>query len=73
MTKEELFGLRLKQLRKEKSWSQEVFGFHAQLNRSYIGAIERGEKNLTLKNIFKVAKALGVNPADLFDFSDLND
>ncbi|MFA7529673.1 MAG: helix-turn-helix transcriptional regulator, partial [Bacilli bacterium] len=43
----------------------------AGLHRTYIGQIERAEKNITLKNIAKIAKELDVNISELFDFSKL--
>lgn len=59
------FGQRLRQLRKEKNLSQEELSFRADLHRTYIGMIERAEKNITLINIEKIAKALGVEIKDL--------
>jgi len=60
------FGKRLRELRKQKGFSQEALADKASLHRTYIGAIERGEQNISLDNIGKVAKALGVQIADLF-------
>ena len=61
------FGLRVKQLRKEKNLSQEELSFRANLHRTYIGMIERAEKNITLINIEKIANALNVNVKELFN------
>lgn len=61
------FGQRVRQLRKEKNLSQEEFSFKADLHRTYIGMIERAEKNITLVNIEKIAKALNVDIRELFD------
>ena len=61
------FGLRVKQLRKEKNLSQEELSFRANLHRTYIGMIERAEKNITLINIEKIAIALNVNVKELFN------
>jgi len=61
------FGLRVRQLRKEKNLSQEELSFKADLHRTYIGMIERAEKNITLVNIEKIAKALNVDIKELFD------
>ncbi len=58
-------GLRLRQLREARGWSQEKLGFRATLHRNYIGGIERGERNVGVENIAKLAKALGVRPRDL--------
>jgi transcriptional regulator with XRE-family HTH domain len=66
-----LFGKRVRQLRMRKGLSQEELGYEAGLHRTYIGQIERAEKNITLKNIAKIAKELGVNISELFDFSKL--
>lgn len=59
------FGEKVRQLRKEKGISQEELSFRADLHRTYIGMIERAEKNITLVNIEKIAKALGVHPSEL--------
>lgn len=55
------FGERVRKLRKEKGISQEELSFRADLHRTYIGMIERGEKNITLINIEKIAKALEIS------------
>lgn len=60
------FGKRVASLRRMKGLSQEKLAELADLHRTYIGAIERGERNISLKNIFKIAKALKVNMQDLF-------
>ena len=61
------FGQRVREIRKEKNLSQEELSFKADLHRTYIGMIERAEKNITLINIEKIAKALNVNLKELFD------
>lgn len=58
------FGERVRQLRKEKRMSQEELADKANLHRTYIGMIERAEKNVTLINIEKIAKALEVSIQD---------
>lgn len=68
-----LFGKRVRQLREQKGISQEQLGFDAGLHRTYIGQIERAEKNISLKNIEKIAKRLDVNVSELMDFSKLDD
>lgn len=60
-----LFGDKVRELRKEKGLSQEELSFKADLHRTYIGMIERAEKNITLINIEKIAKALGVDIKEL--------
>ena len=60
------FGKRVRMLRKEKGFSQEELAHKAQLHRTYIGMIERAEKNITLINIEKIANALETKIAKLF-------
>lgn len=60
------FGERVRQLRKEQGYSQEAFADECELHRTYIGAIERGERNVAIDNIAKIAKALKVSIAELF-------
>lgn len=60
------FGKRIRQLRDECGISQERLGELATVHRTYVGMIERGEKNITLSNIEKFAKALKVEIKDLF-------
>jgi transcriptional regulator with XRE-family HTH domain len=55
----------VRRLRKGKGWSQEEFAAKCNLHRTYVGAIERAEENLTLRTLDKLAKALNVHPADL--------
>ncbi len=61
-----LFGEKVRKLRNERNLSQEQLSFKADLHRTYIGMIERAEKNITLVNIEKIAKALEVEIKDLF-------
>ena len=61
------FGKRLRQLRRERGLSQERLGFLTGLDRTYISGIERGVRNVSLKNIARLAKALGVSLAELFE------
>lgn len=61
------FGQRVREIRKEKNLSQEDLSYKADLHRTYIGMIERAEKNITLINIEKIAKALNVDIKELFD------
>ena len=60
------FGRRVRALRKAAHLSQEKLAFQSDLDRSYIGQVERGECNISLKNIGKLARALNVAPAELF-------
>ena len=66
-----LFGQKLRQLRIDMNLSQEEFSFHVGLHRTYIGQVERAEKNITLKNIGKIAKALNIDPKELFNFDNI--
>jgi len=61
------FGIKVRELRKERGYSQERFASECGLHRTYIGCIERGEKNITINNIEKIAKALKVKIAKLFE------
>ncbi len=60
-------GDRIRTLRKEAGLSQEELADTAGLHRTYIGAIERGERNISLINIVHLARALRVKPADLLE------
>ena len=59
------FGNRVRELRKKKGLSQEGLALESGLDRSYVGGVERGERNISLENIEKLARALGVPPASL--------
>jgi len=61
-------GVRIRQLRKERDLSQERLAEKASLNTKYLGAIERGERNLSLESLYKIANALGISLAFLFQF-----
>lgn len=61
------FGKKIQQIRKEQNLSQEKLAELADLHRTYIGMIERGEKNITLVNIEKIARALKVTISDIFN------
>lgn len=60
-------GEKIRKLRKKQKISQEELGFRAKLHRTYIGAIERAEQNVSIDNIHKIARALKVSPGDLLD------
>lgn len=61
-----LTGERIRILRKERGWSQEELGEKADLHHTYVGAVERGEKNASIDTLDKIAEALGVEMIDLF-------
>jgi len=58
-------GKKIREFRTKKKLSQEQLAFQSDLHRAYIGHIERGEKNIGLKNLEKISKALGVPTKDL--------
>jgi transcriptional regulator with XRE-family HTH domain len=60
------FGRRVRELRKKRGLSQERLGLEAGLDRSYMGGVERGERNVSLVNVEKIAKALRVKLQLLF-------
>lgn len=58
-------GLKIKEIRNKKSLSQEQLASLADVHRTYIGMIERAEKNITLVNAYKIAKALEIDLVEL--------
>ena len=64
----QLFGEHLVELRKAKGWSQERLALESGLARSYIGGIERGQRNLALINICILAVTLDVAPCEMLNF-----
>ena len=68
MTKDErmiAFGKRVREMRKSKGISQESLAEMAGIDRSYMGNIERGEKNITLKKAYEICDALNIEISDL--------
>lgn len=63
-----LFGSKVRAVRKEHGWSQEELADACELDRTYIGGIERGERNVSIMNIAKIAQALKVKASSLIDF-----
>ena len=61
------FGKRIREVRTERGLSQEALADIANVHRTYIGMVERAEKNITLLNIQKLAKALKIDIKELFD------
>ena len=64
----DLFGERVIELRKVLGWSQEKLALESGLARSYVGGIERGQRNVSLVNICVIADALGVHPSEMLKF-----
>ncbi len=60
------FGRKVQFYRKKRGLSQEELSFSADLHRTYISQIESGNRNVALKNIVRIAKALRISPKDLF-------
>ena len=56
------FGARVRAIRKSKGLSQETLALTCELDRTYIGGVERGERNISLVNMHKIADSLGVSP-----------
>jgi transcriptional regulator with XRE-family HTH domain len=63
-------GAAVRQLRTQAGYSQEGFAAACRFHRTYIGAIERGEKNITLDAIERIARTLRISVADLFRQTD---
>jgi len=61
------FGERLRHLRSMRGLSQEDLAHLCNLDRSYVGGVERGQRNISLLNIKKIADALSISPRDFFD------
>lgn len=61
-----IYGERLRQIRTEKGVSQEALAASAELHRTYVSSVERGERNVSLVNIARLAEALGVPIRDFF-------
>ena len=71
MTIEEKYGSILKSFRLTQNLSQEKLAFKTGLHRTYIGSVERGERNISLKNILVICKSLNVTPSVFFkEFDD---
>ncbi len=60
-------GLRLRQYRLDRQWTQADLADRCRLHRTFIGSVERGERNLSVLNLRRIAKLLRVSLAELFD------
>lgn len=65
------FGKVIATLRKEKKWTQEILAIKAKINKSYLGGLERGHKNISLKSIEKIAQALDVPISEICKKAEL--
>lgn len=63
---QEQLGYAIKKLRKMKSISQEKFAMSIEMDRTYFSSVEAGKRNVSLKNIEKIAKGLNVTVSELF-------
>jgi len=63
----EIVGHNIRRLRTQAGLSQEELAYRAKLHRTYISSIERGERNVSIENIFAIAEALKVPPGDLLN------
>lgn len=64
------FGAAVRQYRKGKGLSQEAFADECEIDRSYMGGVERGERNIALINVEKIISALGLQPSEFFKALD---
>ena len=67
----DVFGRAVRETRARRGLSQEELGFQAKLHRNYVGAIERGEINPTLRVILKLSKGLQVCPSQLAELTEI--
>jgi transcriptional regulator with XRE-family HTH domain len=66
----EQIGNKIRELRIKADLSQEKLAFACNLDRTYIGSVERGERNISALNLRKIAKALKINPSDLLNINN---
>jgi transcriptional regulator with XRE-family HTH domain len=59
-------AIRIRELRHEKGWSQEYLAEEAGIHRTYLGSIETARRNPSLRNLIRIARALGVEMVNLF-------
>lgn len=71
-TARQILAQNIRHLRKERGWSQETLAERSGLHRTYVGDIERLERNVSVDNIEKLAKAFGIAVRDLFEEADVS-
>ena len=64
------FGWRIAELRKQRGWSQERLALESGIARSYLGGVERGQRNMALLNILRISRALAIHPSQLFPYPE---
>jgi transcriptional regulator with XRE-family HTH domain len=67
MNIKDTIGARIRELRKAQKLSQEYLAFLCDLDRTYIGSVENGKRNISIENIEKIARALNISLRDFFD------
>ena len=68
---QEQLGYAIKRLRKTKSISQEKFAMSIEMDRTYFSSVEAGKRNISLKNIEKIAKGLDISVSDLLALAEI--
>ncbi len=63
----EFLGNKIRKIRKSKGWSQEALALHTGLDRSYMGGVERGERNITFDTMCMIAEALDMDLSELLE------
>lgn len=70
MLPEQAIGLAVRDIRRDKSLSQEQLGFAANLHRTFVSDVERGARNPTVRTLWKIATALGVRPQRIVEVAE---
>ena len=65
-------GSRIKELRNEQSMSQQKLATKAEIDRTYLTGVEAGKRNISIKNLEKILKALGISFEDFFESTDVD-
>ena len=68
---QKLLGMVIRDNRKASGYSQEEFASYCGIHRTYMGAVERGERNISLMNIIRIANALKMKPSEFFTLAKL--